>query len=133
MHRLTFLRPVPKVHCDNPLRHPVAPPIDQDLVHMEPWRHRNRGLRLNDFDVAVVPLPRLRYIYRGSIGLRYAVLRLLQAGNETPFGCMSQLYSPERGLRDGDTSISDSKAASRLMEGRDSPNANVDGSNRRKR
>lgn len=74
----------PKVQHDDTLRHPVSPPVDEDLVH----RHlvlvldSGRCLGLYDFYISVVELVWLCYFDWGRIVLWY-----------TTFGHLDEIQS----------------------------------------
>lgn len=99
---------------------------------MQSRRHRNRGLRLYDFNVPVVPLPRLRDIYWRGVGLGDAMFGLLQRSSIL---CMPprQLHLPILGPRGWDTSTSGSMGALQLMGVRGSPDASANDNNHKKR
>lgn len=122
----------PEVHRNDSFRHSVTPPVDENLLHMQSRRHRNRGLRLYDFNVPVVPLPRLRDIYWRGVGLGDAMFGLLQ-GTSILRTSPRQLHLPVLGPRGWDTSTSGSTGALRLMGVRGSPDASADDNNHKKR
>ena len=121
----------PKVHGDDFLGHSITTPVDQDLVNVNFWRHREGSFRLNDFNIAVIPLARLCYLDGRSV-FGNSMFRLLNMKREPISHTNDHCDLPGCDLRGWDTSTCDSKAARRLKEGQGSPDASAGDNNRRK-
>ena len=76
MAHLTSLYLIPEVQDHDTLRNTITPSVDQNFIYRHPILLLNRGVDVDDLDVAIICLTNRSDVNRRPSALRYTTFRL---------------------------------------------------------